>query len=248
MNMLANLTSSDDIQQDRDVLGGSKLWETDVYDTTIKLAYLNKSEGGALALVIHAVNEEGSEIRFSNWITSGNAKGNLNYYEKDGKKHYLPGYNIANAICQLTVDKEINAMVTETKKVKLYNKAASAEVPTDVEVLVELIDQKVTLGVVKQTVNKQVKDGPNGYVMTNEPRDENDVSKVFHTETRKTVTEIRGQVEEAEFVKKWLEQNKGKTVNKFKDGGAAVSGGATGGAPKAAGAPAAAKKSLFSKE
>ena len=112
MSLLANLTTSTDIEDEKDVVGGGySPLESGLYPATIRLAYLEKSSGGALSLVLNLETDAKREIRQTLWMTSGNAKGNLNYFvNKDGEKQYLPGFTHANALTLLTIGKEISQL------------------------------------------------------------------------------------------------------------------------------------------
>ena len=244
MSLLANLTSDESIANEKDSVGGGGVLESNIYPAKVTLAYVTKSGGGALGLVLSAKTTEGRDIKQTLWMTSGTEKGCKNYYEKDGQKNYLPGYLAANALALLTTGKEISGLETETKVVNVYNSDAKAEVPTKVEMVMDLLGKEILIGLIKQTVNKTKKDDATGvYLPTGETRDENEIDKFFRASDRKTTAEIRAQVEEAKFADTWLEKWQGKVKGK------ASKTAATGapGAPRAA-APAAAKKpatSLF---
>jgi hypothetical protein len=241
MNMLANLTTSADIADERDSVGGNPALESGLYPAKVTLAYLNKSNGGALGLVLKFQTESGDNVSQTLWMTSGTAKGCKNYYEKDGVKNYLPGFNQANSLALLTCGKEINAMETETKVVNVYSKDAKAEVPTKVEVLTEMLDKEIILGLIKQKVDKQIKNDAGDYVSAGngETREENDIDKLFRYKDKKTTSEIKGQAEEATFIKTWESTWAGKTKDKStKDGKG------TAGAPKAAGAAGSSKPTV----
>ena len=244
MSLLANLTSDESIANEKDSVGGGGVLESNIYPAKVTLAYVTKSGGGALGLVISAKTTEGRDIKQTLWMTSGTEKGCKNYYEKDGQKHYLPGYLAANALALLTTGKEISGLETETKVVNVYNSDAKAEVPTKVEMVMDLLGKEILIGLIKQTVNKTKKDEVTGvYQPTGETRDENEIDKFFRASDRKTTAEIRAQVEEAKFADTWLEKWQGKV--KDKSSKTAATGAP--GAPRAA-APAAAKKpatSLF---
>jgi len=244
MNMLASLTTDSSIAEEKDSVGGGGVLESGIYAAKIALAYITKSAGGALGLVLNLKTDAGREIRQTLWMTSGTAKGCKNYYEKDGQKNYLPGFNHANSLALLTVGKEISALETETKVVNVYSAEAKAEVPTKVEMLMDLLDQDIIVGLIKQTVDKTKKNESTGaYEPTGETREENEIDKLFRARDRMTTAEIRAQAETATFIDTWDAKFSGTTKMKAK--GAA----GTAGAPKAAaGAPAAAKKpttSLF---
>ena len=57
-------------------IGGSYAWESGVYDTTVKMVYMNQSESGAVSFNVILENSSGKELKESFWIKSGNAKGN----------------------------------------------------------------------------------------------------------------------------------------------------------------------------
>jgi hypothetical protein len=248
-SLLANLKSDESIAGERDSVGGTIL-DSALYPANVKLAYLTKSAGGAVGLVLNAKTDAGREIRQTLWMTSGTAKGGMNFYiDKDGAKQYLPGFNLANSLSLLTVGKEIGELDTEVKVVNAYSPEAKAEIPTKVEMLVELLGQDILIGVIKQTVDKTVKNDAGVYVPTGETREENEVDKFFRARDRLTVAEIRAKSEEAAFAAVWEAKHTGNTRNKAK-GAAGGATGATGvaGAPKGAGAATSTKKpatSLF---
>jgi hypothetical protein len=243
MNMLANLTTDSSIADEKDSVGGGGVLESGIYACQIAMAYLSKASSGALGLVLTLKTESGKDVKQTLWMTSGTAKGGKNYYEKDGEKHYLPGFLHANSLALLTVGKEISALETETQVVNVYSAEAKAEVPTKVEVLMDLLGKEIIAGLIKQTVDKTKKNEAGVYEPTGETRDENDIDKLFRASDRMTTAEIRAQAESATFIDTWSAKWTGQTKNKAKG----ASG--TAGAPKAAaGAPAAAKKpttSLF---
>jgi hypothetical protein len=247
MSSLKNFASDESIANETDRVGGGGggVLESGVYPVEIKLAYVTKSEGGATGVVFQGETEHGRTVRETLWISSGTAKGCKNYYEKDGQKHYLPGFLIANSIALLAAGTELSDLDTETKVVGVYNSEAKAEVPTKVEMITGLIGKNVILGVLKVTEDKNVKDASGNYVPSGETRDTNTIDKVFRASDRKTTQEIRTGVETAAFIDTWLTANEGKVRNKAK--GAAAGG--TAGAPKAAAGAAAGsakpKTSLF---
>lgn len=243
MSMLKNLTTDDSISNEKDSVGGGGAVDSGLYACKISMAYLSKAGSGALGLVLSLKTDSGRDIKQTLWMTSGTAKGAKNYYEKDGEKFYLPGFLHANALALLTTGKEISELDTETKVVSIYSAEAKQEVPTKVEVLMDLLNQDILAGIIKQVVDKTKKNEATGiYEPTGETREENDIDKLFRARDRMTTAEIRAQAETATFVESWSAKWTGKTKEKAK--GAA----GTSGAPKAAGAPAAAKKptsSLF---
>ena len=233
MSLLSGLTTSNDIAAEKDSVGGGFVLDSNVYNFTIKLAYLQKAASDALALVVHLTTEDNKDVRQQFWMTSGKEKGCKNYFvDKKGEKQYLPGFNMANSLCLLTVGKEISQMETETKVVNLYSSEAKAEVPTNVEMLTDLLGKQVLGGLIKQVVDKTAKDAAGNYQPTGETREENELDKLFRERDGKTTAEILAQAPEAVFIETW----KKKWVGQVKDKSTKTAG--TAGAPKAAGAAA----------
>lgn len=245
MSLLSGLTTSNDIAAEKDSVGGGSLLDSNVYNFTVKLAYLQKAASDALSLVVHLTTEDNKEVRQQFWMTSGKEKGCKNYFvDKKGDKQYLPGFNMANSLCLLTVGKEISQMETETKVVNVYSSEAKAEVPTNVEMLTELLGKQVLGGLIKQIVDKTAKDAAGNYQPTGETREENELDKFFRERDSKTTAEILAQAPEAVFIETW----KKKWVGQVRDRTTKQAG--TAGAPKAGAAQAAGtakpQNSLFS--
>jgi hypothetical protein len=214
MNMLASLTTSEEIVNEKDSIGGNATLDSAIYPMSIGMAYLKKSDGGALGLHLTLKSADGKETRQAVYITSGNDKGNKNYYEKDGVKNYLPGFNMANSLCLLTVGKEISQMETEEKVLNIYSSDAKAEVPTKVQVIMELLNQDILVGLLKQTVDKTSKGDDGKYHPTGETREENEIDKLFRAKDKLTTAEIRAQVTEPAFHDAWAKKWTGQVKNK----------------------------------
>ena len=243
MSLLSDLSTDASIANEKDTVGSGGVLESGLYPATVSLAYVTKSDGGARGLVLQFKTDQGRDIRQTLWMTSGTAKGGKNFYEdKNGQKQYLPGFIAANALALLTTGKEISELDTETKVVGVWNKTAKAEVPTKVEVPMDLMGKEIVIGLIKQTVDKTAKNDSTGtYEATGETRDENEIDKFFRAADNMTTAEVRAEAQEATFVKTWEGKWTGKTRNK------ASGASGTAGAPKAA-AQAAMKKpttSLF---
>jgi hypothetical protein len=240
MSLLKNLKTDETIANEKDSVGGGGPLESGLYKTKIAAAYVIKSTGGALGLVLNLTTDAGKQVRQTLWMTS---KTGQNYYEKDGQKNYLPGFNMANSLALLTVGKEISDLDTEQKVIKAYSAEAKAEVPTKVDMLTDLLDKEVIVGLIKQTVDKTAKADDGSYQPTGETREENEIDKFFRAKDQMTTAEIRAQAEDAEFIRTWEKKWTGQVRNKAK--GATGAGAA--GAPKT-GVPGSGKKpttSLF---
>lgn len=246
MSLLKSLTTKPNIADEKDTLGGGRqVLDSDLYTFKINLAYVTQSQGGAMALNLLLKTDDGKELRQSIYMTSGKDKGSKNTYtDKDGNEQYLPGFLQANSVALLTTGKEISELDTETKVIPLYDYTAKAEIPTKVEMIMDLVGKEIMAAVIKQTVDKTKKnEATNTYEATGETRDDNEIEKFFRASDRMTTAEIRAQATEASFADTWLEKWKGKVKNKAK--GASGTAGAPGAAK--AGAPGTAKpgKSLF---
>lgn len=237
MSLLANLSTSNEIANEKDSVGSSGPLASGLYLCTVAMAYLSKSAKGALALNLTLKTDSGREIRQQLWMTSGQDKGCVNFYvDKEGNKQYLPGFNLANSLCLLTARKEISQLDTEQKVVSIYNFDAKAEVPTKVDVIMDLLNQEVLVGLIKQKVDKNVKNDAGQYVASGETREENEIDKFFRASDKKTTAEIRAQAEEATFFQTW----ETKWKDQVRDKSSASKGNVVGtiGAPRA-NAPAA---------
>lgn len=239
MGILGSLKSDDSIANERDSVGGGGPLDSNAYKFNIALAYVVKAASDALGLFVSLKGDDGRELRQTFWMTSGKEKGCKNYYEKDGEKHYLPGYLLANSLALLTVGKEIGELDTEQKVVNVYNKEAKAETPTKVDMVMDLVGKDIVAGVIKQIVDKTKKNDATGqYEPTGETREENEVDKFFRARDNMTTAEIRAQAEAAAFYDTWVKKWAGNVKNRASKAGS----NGTAGAPRAAaGAPAAAQ-------
>ncbi len=232
MSNLSGLTIEADVADDGDRLGGDGyVWDSGIYPVVIELAYLTKSPGGARGLNMVYKDEKGRELKNILWVQSGDAKGNKSYYEKDGVKHNLPGMNHADAIALLTTGKSITELDTTEKTVALWDYDAKAELNTKVDVFMDLIDQRIDVGVLKQIVDKNVKnEATNQWDPSGEVRDINEVDKFFRPADGLTVTEIKAGETSPEFKEKWDKKWTGVTQQKAKG----AKPGATAGMPSTA--------------
>lgn len=247
--MFSKLTS-DTLEETQDRLGGGmEAIATDAYDATIKMMYVTTAASGAMAMNI-VVDIAGKEHRFQEWIT--NKKGENFYPDKQDakKKQPLPGFVTVEDICLLTTGEGLSEQDVEEKTVKIYNFEEKKDIPTPVPVVVNTIGKQIKIGVLREITQVQKKDDSGEYVdQFNEDgspktRTQNQIDKIFHPETGRTVNEYRHEVETAEFLTAWLERNKGKDRNRVKDSKGAAAGASGSGRP---GAPAGGekKKSLF---
>lgn len=223
MSLLKTIKSDNTIENEKDSVGGGGVLESGLYPFKILSAYVTKAASEAIGIVLNFENADKKRLRQTVYITSGKAKGGTNYYtDKQGEKQYLPGYLMANSLALLTVGKEINELDTEDKVIPVYNSEAKKEIPTKVDMIMDLVGQEVLLGVLKQKVDKTAKDGSGAYVPTGETREENEIDKIFRASDRMTTAEIRANAEVATFADTWATKWTGVTKDKSsKTGGTA---------------------------
>lgn len=249
MSLFSSLDTNN-VVADKDVLGGYEPLSSGIYNATIKAAYVTTSRNGAMAVNVLA-DINGQEYRETLWIT--NREGKPFYVsKKTGEKIFLPGYVVINDICLATLGKPLKETDAQPRTFKIYDVEAKKELPKEVPTMIELIGKQVCLAIVRETVDKTVRDASGNYVPSGETKDQNVISKVFDFTTHRTVNEIREHVAEASFYDKWLVKNEGITRNRAKGAQEGASHGMAGMPMKPAAAPAfqpqatSAPKALFS--
>lgn len=248
-NLFGNMTN-DGLEESKDVLGGGfQALESDIYEVEIKAFYAGKSKNGATSVTL--IGKHGDREYRETFYVTNKAGENFFVNKKTGKKAPLPGFTVVDDICLITTGEPLSAQDphVEEKMINIYDYDQKKEVPTSVPMITSVIGKKVSLGILKELVNKNAKNGAGDYVATAETRTQNAVDKVFHPELKVTVPEARKGIktaEEAKFFDAWLEKNKGQTRDnrEIKDGeaGNTVTGGKP---PQAAPAAKAERKSLF---
>ena len=225
--------STENLEQAKDTLGGGySPLESGSYDAKITAAYVTMSAKDAMAINL-VCDIDGREYREQLWIT--NSKGeNFFINKKTHSKVPLPGFTIVNDICLCTVGQELKELDTTPRVFKIYDYDAKQEMPKEVPTIIDIMGKEITLGILKQIVDKNVKNDAGEYVPSGETREENVIDKVFHYETKMTVSEAKDGRKEAAFHGKWVAKNTGNTRNKAK------------GAEKAEGTPVAPKKATKS--
>ena len=233
---------ADVVENETDSVGGSSgPLESGAYPAKVEVAYVKKAASGAVGVVLLLKTSSGRELRTTEWVQSGDAKGNNNFYvdKRSGEKRYLPGFNTVNSLCLLTAGIELYDVTTKTKLVDIYDFDLKKDIPTEVEVITDIIGKDIIVGAIRQTVDKQQKDDSGTYVNTGETRDENEINKFFRASDKLTTAEIRAESTEPAFHNTWAEKWTGVTRNKAKGGAAA------GPAGTVAASNAAPQKSLF---
>ena len=197
-------------------VGGGFAWESGVYDTTVKMVYLNQSASEAVSFNIILEKNSGNmaELRENFWIKSGKAKGNKTYYEKDGKKYPLPGYQVANSMCIAVTGEDLDTCLkaVEKKTVKVWNPELKKEAPAERPVVTSLLNKPVKVAVHQVIEDRQAKNDKGDYVPTGASRTINQC-KFFGNAEGKTTEEITSGDPAARF-EKWAQKNTGTVIDK----------------------------------
>lgn len=232
------------VEEQGDNLGGGQRIEgTDVYPAKIEMAYIDIAKSGAVGVVVHYKTASGALHRETQYIKSGDAKGNKHYYVKDGNQYNLPGFNTINAVTNLAGDDGFNLLDVEEhiekKVIKVYDFEAKKELPQEKLVIIPLIGKDITIAIQEILEDKTAKNDQGKYIPTGEHRTKFEIAHVFHSDTGMTVSETKAAMKDeslvAEFQAKWLEKNQGKVRDKTDKKAAkanAAGGGAQSGAPK----------------
>jgi hypothetical protein len=202
--------------------GGNFIWESGVYDTNIKLAYLNQTPGGAyfLNVELEKVGEKFGRIRDKWCIKSGNEKGNKIYYiGKDGKKQPLPGYQTAKALCLAVTGEDLDANMSklEKKVIKVWNFDQGKEVPSEHPVIPGLINQKVKVAVHQVIEDKKAKNSDGNWVPSGATKTINQCKFFGNPDNGKTPEEVAAN-KDAGALDRWATKNTGLVVDKSTKG------------------------------
>lgn len=261
-NIFAGKKSVKSDAVEEDFIGGGGVLDTDIYNGTIKTAYIQKAANSDAQSVILLVDVNGKELRSQTWVT--NRKGEVTYTDKKTKEEKnLPGFNQINALAMLVLGKEMGELDVEELTVKLYDFDVKKELPQSVQCFSELHGEDVTIAVQRQTVDKTKKNDNTGeYEPTGETRDVNEIIKFFAPEKIVTISEVAefikslggnfddvlsdgdllkaiSKMEDASgaYASTWLDKNKGQTYDKStgaKAEGKSFGGGSSGGGEKKA--------------
>lgn len=218
MGLFDKVATSTTVKEEVDVVRGQKKepLASDIYNMTIKYAYANKSKGGAMGVTIVMTTPEGREVKDVQWITSGDAKGNKTYYEKQNAEtkkmdqFSLPGFNAIDSLCRLVLGKGVLECDNEKRTIKLYSYDAKAEVNTEVDMLIDLVGKPVCAAVLNQVEDKTAKNAQTGnYEPTGKTYSTNVIDKYLDPNDRCTSQEKAHNVEST-FAASWLTKWKGQ--------------------------------------
>lgn len=249
------LKGAKDIEEAVDTVGSGGALDSNVYPMKLKNAYVHIADSGAQAMNIEVEIEGGRTQRHQLWVS--NKDGEI-FYEKDGKKKYMQGYLIADALAMLATGGEagIQDLDTEEKVLAIYDFDKGQDVNKKVEAFVDLFGLEFQGGLIKHVKPKKSKVGDEYVESETETVTVNDLDKVFSEEGFTTI-ELVEEAEEPDFIHKWLSRwegkektSKPKAAAKGRNATGGRSGARTGAAKPAgrAGSSGAAKKTFFNKK
>jgi len=196
--------------------GGGFLWDSGVYDATVKMVYLDQTESDAVSFNIELLNSDGKTLEEQFWILNGKAKGNQTWYtNKSGKKVPIPGYVSADHLCRAVLGENLDPVrkTAENKTVSVYNKEQGKKVATEKPVITNLLNKAVKVAVQQVIVDKTAKNGNGQYLPTGETKTINECKFFGSVENGKTADEITKN-QPATMFTRWAEKNTGVTINK----------------------------------
>lgn len=235
-NIFSNKKSAE-ATVEQDFVGGGLL-DSDIYAAKLKAAYQSNSASSKAVAINFVFDVNGKEVNEQIWVTNG--QGGITYKDKrSGEERNLPGFNQVNSLCMLLTGKSLGEQNVEDRVVKIYDFDAKKQIPKSVPCFVDLHDLDVDIAIQKHVIDKTEKNASTGtYEPTGETREVNKVVKFF-SGNRVTISEVaqfigdmgsdidsvkgNGELLRAvsktpagEFAPKWLENNKGKVINKSK--------------------------------
>lgn len=211
-------------EEDTDVLGGFQTLDSNIYKVKLGLCPLGKSKNGATSVTV-SYTHDGREHSEVIYVTN---RAGSTTYTRNGTTNPLPGWSQINALCHIATGKGLGDQIIEKRTIKQRNRDTGKDENVEVDVLIDLMDKQVVLAILRVHENKSVLQGTK-YVPTNDKRTFNTISTQANPEGI-TYNELKKGVTKPVFIKKWLEVNKGKDMDKYKPlagGAVSPSGGAS---------------------
>lgn len=211
--LFGNLDASNAETSEDRVGGGFQPIPSGIYDATIKLVYAGKARNSDAQNVTVHLDINGHEHRETVYITNRN--GEPTFKDKEtGKDVKLPGYQLIDELCMFANEQHITEQEAETKVVKLYNFDEKKELPTEVPVMTALLGKPIKVAIQRVIEDKRKQGSDGQYHPTGETRTLNEMVKVMHPETGRTMNEYIGGTEQPEYMREWTKLNEGKDRNK----------------------------------
>lgn len=224
MSLFAKIQEAKITTVQEDSLGGFTV-PTDVYVAVCKIAYIDKSEKGAMNVSFDfAILANGKERAYRETIYISNAAGEMTRVDKDGNTVPTFGYAKVDGLCLAICGKPLSELEPKVVSVQVAKDKVEPR-----EVLTDLTGKRLMLAITEQTVNKTVKNDSTGkYDPIAETRDENTINKAFDADGM-TPLELSAGKTEPKFMEDWKKRYQGKKMNKSKKVAGSPSGAVAGG-------------------
>ena len=205
--MFENLKKDDEIEAPKDSVGGSGgNVASALYDATIDMAYMDKSQHGAQGVVLHFKLDEGRFYKQTIWITDRTGK---HIWNKGGRKGYMPGFVIFDEMAVLLLGTDASKIPPpENKTIKVYDFTARKELNVEKPVLMAFLGKRIKLGIIEFKEDH--------YMDTKTWSEKNDINKVFGIDGM-TVSEKIAGLGASDFAEKWAEKFAGNVIDKRKE-------------------------------
>ena len=221
MSLIQGLTVPDNVQDAPEPKGSNINFdprESGIYHAIITQAYTLVSKNGASGLNLTLKLPDENNFQYQETIYFTNRKGEMFYTaKKTNIRHPLPSFSRLDELCQVVTGKKLTQMSEEKKLVKRWNNDVKENVPEEVDVLHELLDQSVDVALLKIRANDQKAGDDGKWVDTNEPIVKNEIQKFLRHSDGLCLTEINSGVTQRAYATKWLERNAGNTKDTFKE-------------------------------
>lgn len=180
--------NDNDIEVSKERVGGGfSLLPSAITKLKLNQVYTIKSKNGALGVVMDTVTTEGTKHSETIYVT--NKKGQP-YYERDGKKHMLPGMVTVNNLCKLLGFASFGEVYTARKKkaAAVFDWESRKEITKEVDMLVKLCGKVTNTAMVHRKENKNKLVG-SAYVPTNDAREFNTILAFLDKTDNRTADE-----------------------------------------------------------
>lgn len=191
--------------EDKDFKGGKFTLDSGVYPARVRVAYIDSYDSGAIYVALDLLLQvDGKERQYKEQVCISNKSGDLTYTDKNGVSQPLPGYALIDTLSKVAIDKSVSELETEIKKVKVFNFTSKQEEPMDKEVLMDLVNAELYIGILEEQHDH--------YKNAGEVQIKNRIAKVF-TKDQKTLAEKEANIE-ADYINSWITLNEGKLIDK----------------------------------
>lgn len=214
-NLFGALALDTDVEAVKDVKGTNfGVIDSGIYTMKCAMAYIYTKPNGGIGL---ATEFKGDGIVYKETLHLVKPNGDAFYTTKANKKMPMMGLVVADAMAQVTHDKILMTLGSETvqkKMVNVYNFDEGRDIPTEVDMIMGLVGQDMQLAILRKIENKATQ--ASNWKPTNEQKEYNAIDTVFQVDTNLSAVEIINGAPSSQYAY-WDGRNTGKTRNTFKE-------------------------------